>query len=114
MKIKIFEDRTVREELKNALEWCKKNNGHIADLDEIKKLKKEGKIPDQWYDTSWIELDGVRRKATLKELKDIEKVYENGGRVLFLYNNFSGLIGHGYLINSGRFVGVAKEKQENV
>ena len=96
MKIKIFDGSTVEEELRRLLEA----GYRPATMEEVWKLRKENKIPNQWYDTGTIFIGGNVRKATMKELKDIRKVYEKGGRLLFLgYDGFD---------SYGRFVGVRK------
>ncbi len=108
-KICVFEGGTVKEELKKALKWCKKNNGHIATLKEIYDLKEKGKIPTQWYGVSTVYYKGNIRKAKLTELENIEEFYNKDGRLLFLSDASNGLYGNYDLYSYGRFVGVVLE-----
>lgn len=112
MKIKIFKGGTVKEELKRALRWCKKNDGHIATLKEIYDLREKKKIPNGWYETATVYYKGNVRKAKPSELEDIENFYKKGGRLLYLGNGNSGLCGDLNLNDVGRFVGVASETQK--
>ena len=110
MKTEIFKNDKLKDALKEALEWCDENDGHIATVKEVFDLKKEGVIDkDIGYDTSTIFLNGEVRTATLEELENIQDVYDKMGRVLLISNYIYGLSGDNFLDNFGRFVGVAPE-----
>lgn len=104
MKIKIFEDGTIKE----CLQQCLAEGYFPATVNEIGKLIKEKKIPNQWYDTSTICFDYKIKEATKKELDNIEEFYGKGGRVLFVNYSDDGFLSVNYLRDDGRFVGVRK------
>ena len=104
MKYKIYKNDTVLNCLKKLLA----DGRRPATLKETYDLKKSGKIENTWYDTGTIYFEGNIRKATMKELKNIEQFDEKGGRVLFLDNADNGLDGDYNLNDDGRFVGVKK------
>ena len=112
MKLKIFEGKTVKEEMVKALKWCKRTGGHIATSEEIWSLKKNGKIPMQWYDSSTVIYEGKFRKGTMKELANLEEFYDKGGRLIFLFS--SGNVDGNYFLYYclGRLVGVVPEAQK--
>jgi len=109
MKIKIFENENVRARLKKCLE-----EGYFpATVKQIYDLKQKGKIDkNKGCDTSTLYFKGMIRTATKKELKNIEKIYEQNGRLLYVnineWNCNNGLGGDDGLGNVGRFVGVKK------
>lgn len=88
--IEIFEADTVKEALKNCLEA-----GYFpADIEEVYRFKEEGTIPkDKGYDTSTLWYKGKLRKAMLQELKNIEEIYKEKGRLLFLGGTYSSDLG---------------------
>ena len=82
------------------------NNG--TTLENIKQCLKEGYFPmsyeefykdreklDNWYCTSTLKYKGKIQKATKKQLENIEKIYEDGGRLLWLggLDDWSGVCG---------------------
>ncbi|MBD3253117.1 hypothetical protein GF386_05270 [Candidatus Pacearchaeota archaeon] len=106
--IKIFEGGTAKEMLKQCL-----NKGYIpANLETVKKLRDEKKIPYKWYDTSTIDIAGKRRDATLEELNNIEELYVKGGCLMFAGGYYISLGGSSSLSSSGRFVGVKNKMNE--
>ncbi len=109
-KIKIFENGNVRDTLRRCLE-----EGYWPATDvEIRELIRRNEIPKDYYDTSIIRYGEEERTATKEELLDIEKMYEKGGRLLFLYYVYVGLSGSFNLDDSGRFVGVAPEARGKI
>lgn len=109
MEIKIFDGGSLRQVLKKCLQ-----EGYIpATLKQITKLKKEGKAPMLWYDTStmWFKETGEIRDATLKELENIEDTYCKGGRVLYLGSDYNGGLGGVYSLGgNGQVFGVKTPK----
>lgn len=105
-RTKIFEGDTVL----NCLKQLLKEGYRPATIQETWKARTEKKIPNKWYDTGTIFKVGEFkfRKATLKELKNIEKMYEKGWRLAFLGYYYDGnyLYGNVNLYISGRFFGV--------
>ena len=98
----------MRKALKNCL-----NKGYMpASYEEIFKLKKQGKIEEnRWYDSSTLIYNGKIGKATLKQLKNIENIYEEKGRLLYVgYDGDGSLYGDYYLDYDGCFVGVRRRK----
>lgn len=106
-KTKIFQG-TVRIALKECLD-----EGYFpATLKEIYDLKEEYKIDrNSWYDTSTLYFQGEIRTATLEELRNIEEIYNQGGRLLHLGGG--GVGGDGDLdYDDSRFVGVLPEAEK--
>ena len=109
MKLKIFEGKTVREEMARAVKWCKRTGGHIATSEEIWSLREKGKIPMQWYDSSTVVYKGKFRKGTMKELANLKSFYEKGGRVVGVGNHYYGVNRYLSINSYGRSVGVVPE-----
>ena len=110
MKYKIFEGS-----VKSALENCLKEKYIPATIEQIYTLKKENpEIQKIWEEklfdsrNAFNKETGEIRFLTLKELKNIEKMYNNGWRLLFVGNNYCNGVLYAYdrLGNSGRFLGV--------
>ena len=104
-EIKVFEESTMLECLKKM----KEEGYRPATLKETWQLRKDKKVSDKGYDTGTIYLEGEVRTATEEELENIKEVYNKGGRMLFLYYDYNGLVGSSSLDDNGRFVGVAPE-----
>jgi len=105
MKYKIFEDGTIKEVLNRMLK-----EGYIPCNSETSyKYRKDNNIK-KWFDTRTLYIKGKFRDATLSELKNIEKTYDKGGRLVCLddddYGGFGGYDDFGNL--GGRFLGVKK------
>jgi len=103
--VKIFQGVNVKIVLARML----KQGFLPLSLTQVTKLRKQGIIPKQWYDTRTILYRGKRRNATIKELQNIQKFYERGGCLVFAGNFDHGnyLFGSNLSFN-GRFVGVKK------
>ena len=104
-KIKIFEALTIKEALKSLL----KEGYFPATLKQVYDLRELRKIREIGYDTSTLYLEGEIQTITKEQLKNIEKIYQRGGRLLFLSSDYNGLNGDSNLDNKGRFVGVASK-----
>ena len=103
MKYKIFEDGTIKEVLNRMLK-----EGYIpCNSETTYKYRKDNNIT-KWFDTRSLYIKGKFRNATLSELKNIEKTYDKGGRLVCLYNNYNGVNGNNVIYNIGRFLGVKK------
>lgn len=104
--IKIFEHGNIKDVLARMLE-----EGYVPlNLKEVWKLREQKKIPFQWYYVRTIFVNGEVRDATISELKDIEKLYGGGGRVLYLGDLYcNGLSSSNNFSISARFVGVKKK-----
>ena len=104
MKIKIFENETVKE----CLLQCITEGYFPATIKETYDLIKKGKIEDRWYTTSTYYYKGNMKNITLKQIKNIKELYNKGLRLLFFNDTNYGLSGNNYLNYNGRFVGVKK------
>ena len=106
---KVFEGRTVKEELSKLL-----GEGYFPlNLKEVYDWKKKNK-DKRWFDTSTVYIKGIVRTAALKEIKNIENFYVKGVRIVFAGGNgSSNLIGDNDLSNNGRFVGVKNKIRKN-
>ena len=104
MKYKIFEKGTVKEVLNRMLK-----EGYIpCNLETTYKYIRDNNIK-AWFDTRTLHIKGKFRDATLSELKNIEKTYDKGGRLVYLDVNSSGFGGYDDFGNlGGRFLGVKK------
>ena len=103
MKYKIFEGGTIKEILNRMLK-----EGYIpCNSETTHKYRKDNNIK-KWFDTRTLFIKGEFRDATLSELKNIEKTYDKGGRLVCLYNNYNGVNGNNVIYNIGRFLGVKK------
>ena len=103
MKYKIFKDGTIKEVLNRMLK-----EGYIpCNLETTYKYRKNNNIT-KWFDTSTLYIKGKFRDATLSELKNIEKTYNKGGRLVYLSNDGSGFLGNSDIDDNGRFLGVKK------
>lgn len=107
--IKIIKADTIREGLKLVFA----GGGRPATIKEIYELVREGKIKDDWYTTGTLYIDGEFRRITKEDLKNIDNIYENGGRLVVRSNHNYGLSGSINLDNdNAQFVRVASETQE--
>ena len=103
MKYKIFEDGTIKEVLNRMLK-----EGYIpCNSETTHKYRKDNNIK-RWFDTRTLYIKGKFRDATLSELKNIEKTYDKGGRLVYLSNDGSGFDGDDSISLNGRFLGVKK------
>jgi len=102
-KYKIFEGNNLQEDMDRCLE-----EGYFPITDLKKAWDMKQKLsPHKWIDTGVVFQEGVIRKLTMEEAKDLKKLYENKGRLLFTgYSDDCGLGGDGSLSLSGRFLGV--------
>jgi hypothetical protein len=106
--IKIFEATTLRQAIKDCLDagYFPANSKMIYDLKRAKK------IPVQWYDSGTLCFKGEFRDVTLEELKNIEKIYVNDGRLVWVGSVGdldSDDLGLNYIsLNYGRLVGVRR------
>ena len=97
-----------------AIEELLRKGLRLASFKEVWTLRKEGKIPMQWYDTGTLVYKGNIRSVTLEELKNIKEIYKSGGRLLCLGSvgnyNISNAYDYDILVsNNGRLVGVRPE-----
>lgn len=107
-KFEIIEGETEKEALLKVFE----KGLRPATIEEVWKLREEGKIPDhQWYDSGTLWAPGIFRQVTREDAERIDEVYREGGRVLFLYCGNIGLVGDLSLYCLGRFVGVYPEDE---
>lgn len=112
-KIKVFEAGTLRQ----ALKCCLSEGYFPATMQEVLKMQYDNVIEHRWYDTSTLFYKGVLKTATLNQLKNIDKIYSDGGRLWLvgrLYGN--GSAGGSNSLddgNGGRLVGVAPEATKN-
>jgi len=103
MKYKIFEAGTIKEVLNRMLK-----EGYIpCNSETTYKYRKDNNIT-KWFDTRTLYIKGKFRDATLSELKNIEKTYDKGRRLVYLDVNYVGFSGNYYIFNGGRFLGVKK------
>jgi len=103
MKYKVFEDGTIKEVLNRMLK-----EGYIpCNSETTYKYRKDNNIK-KWFDTRTLYIKGKFRDATLSELKNIEKTYDKGRRLVYLDVNYVGFSGNYYIFNGGRFLGVKK------
>jgi len=103
MKYKIFEDGTIKEVLNRMLK-----EGYIPCNSETTYNYRKKNNLTKWFDTRTLFIKGKFRDATLPELKNIEKTYDKGGRLVCLYDGSNGFNGDYNGNNSGRFLGVKK------
>src|SRR3990167_2709657 len=104
--IKIFEGET----LQKAATACLDAGYDIATLKEVWDLREAGKIPSQFYDVATVFLRGEVQNATVKQLMNLEKLYGEDGRVLFLGSNHNDYLNANSNLNySGRFLGVRRK-----
>lgn len=82
-----------------------------ATIQEVWKLSKERKIPKKFYDTGTLWYKGDFSQVTLEQLKNIEQIYADVGRLLFLDNDYMGFGGVSDLNYSGRFVGIRDRRE---
>jgi hypothetical protein len=106
--IKIFEAMTLLQ----AINACLEQGYFPANTKMIYDLKRAKKIPVQWYDSGTLCFKGEFRDVTLEELKNIEKIYAKGGRLVWVGSvggNHSNALGSNDIhSNSGRLVGVKR------
>ena len=74
---KDFKDGTTLENIKQCLK-----EGY--DMMSYEEFHKEGKKLHCYYVTSTLNYKGKIMKATKKQLQNIEKIYKDGGRLLWL------------------------------
>ena len=110
MKYKIFEGN-----VQSALENCLKEKYISATIEEIYQLKKENSEIQEIWKEKWFDSrnafnikTGEIRVFTLKELKNIEEMYNNDWRLIFVgYGDCSnGLSAGSHLVDDGRFLGI--------
>ena len=110
MKYKIFEGS-----IKSALADCLKEKYIPATIEQIYQLKKENPEIQEIWKEEWFESrnafnkeTGEIRGLTIKELKNIEKMYNNDWRLIFVgYGDCSnGLSAGSHLVDDGRFLGI--------
>jgi hypothetical protein len=102
---KLFEGSNLQE----AMDKCLKAGYFpITDLKKAYELKKKYS-PDRWIDIGIVYQNGVIRPLKRSEARDLKKLYENKGCLLFLgfiSNYYNLLVGSNLLDISGRFFGV--------
>lgn len=106
VEINIYENMPVREAIKKILE-----DGYMpATLKEVWNLRKEKRIPYNGYGTRTLFLEGEIKDATIEQLKNIEEIYRNDGRLFHVddHGNIR-LICYYDLGLCPRFVGVRVE-----
>lgn len=108
-KPKIYDYLTIRQSIERMLE----DGYRPATLKEVWDLSKQGKIPPRRYHTGTLFLEGEIKDATIEQLRNIEEIYDNGGR-LFCVGNFrhGGLYAYLCLYGRPRFVGVRDGAQK--
>ena len=108
MKYKVFEDGTIKEVLNRMLK-----EGYIpCNSETTYKYRKDNNIK-KWFDTRSLYIKGKFRDATLSELKNIEKTYDKGGRLVYLILINGGFYGDYDVVDIyGRFLGVKVNKLE--
>ena len=100
-KYKIFEGNNLQEDMDKCLE-----EGYFPITDLKKAWDMKQKLsPHKWIDTGVVFQEGVIRKLTMEEAKDLKKLYENKGRLLFV-GSYGILVGYSDLYYGGRFLGV--------
>lgn len=107
MKIKIFENILLRDCLKQCLDEGYKP----ATWKQLYKLLEKKKIPNQWYNTANLVRKGELIEASLSQLKNIAKTYEQGWRLWYVNRLLGGSDEWGYYRldgDVGRIVGVKK------
>ena len=107
MKYKIFEKGTVKEVLNRMLK-----EGYIPCNSETAYNYRKKNNLTKWFDTRTLFIKGKFRDATLPELKNIEKTYTEGGRLVYLDYYYGGFSGNYNINNDGRFLGVKVNKLE--
>ena len=99
----LIEKKTLREAIKEMVE----KGIRPLTIEEIWKLKKEGNIKHQWYDSGTLWYQGKFKQITFKQMKDIENIYADGGRLLCLGSGGGdGLGGNGNFDLNARILGV--------
>ena len=96
--------------VKRSLLRCLNEGYRPATSQEIRDLVYKRKIPDQFYYTSTVSIDGKIRDAESSELENIEEFYQKEGRLLFFkYGNVG--LGDRNIFNGSvsRFVGIQSE-----
>lgn len=84
-KPKIFENGSVKE----SLERCLSEGYFPANLEQAWNWRRRNQFLF-YLATSTLFIDGKVRDATLNELRNIEKVYERRGRLLFISDHNGG------------------------
>ena len=87
----LIEKPTMREAIKEMI----KEGIRPLTIEEIWELRKEGKIKDQWYTAGTLWYQGKFQHITFQQMKDIENIYADGGRLLCL-----GDLGYGGLVSN--------------
>lgn len=107
---KIFEGGMMAD----CLERCLSEGYLPATVEEAWKWKKRNGYTS-WIDTSTLFMDGKIRKATLKELINLNQIYGRGGRLLILTNDYHLHILDGDDdLDNGRFLGILTTKKINI
>jgi hypothetical protein len=107
--IKIFDGKLI-----DIIPQALKEGYTIQNAEQVWKLRDKKKIPFVYYDTSTIFHKGVFRDATKAELKNIQKTYEQGKRLVWLASvgNINSVASSNLNLDNyhiGRLVGVKKE-----
>lgn len=106
---KIFKGKTLQEAMNKLLD-----EGYTPlDSGETYDFRAENNREDELFDTASIIQKGRVRRATIEELRDIKKLYDNKGRLVFLLSDSHGLDGYNSINSDGRFPGV-KEITEKI
>ena len=106
-EIRIFEASTVLQAIKDML----KEGFLPMSYEEVYKWKITNK-DDRWLDTGTLVYKGKIKTMTRKDLLNIEEIYNNYGRLLFVGNYFHLILGGlDSLDGGGRFVGVSVKKK---
>lgn len=108
-EIRVFEANTARQAIKDMLEAGFMPMSLKETYDYREKTK-----DSRWFGTRTLCLRGEIKTATRKQLeniKNIDEIYEKGGRLLFVGGSHYGYrYGNGGLNCIGRFVGVRRSK----
>ena len=105
---KVFEGDT----LQKALNKLFSEGYEVASMKKVWELRENEKIPEEYYETNMIFQKGEIREAIKQEMLDLESLYNDGGRLIFLIDNYDGLGANSDLDDDGHFVGV-RDIQQN-
>ena len=93
MSLEIIDGKCVQESCK---EMVKKRLCSLTAV-EILRLILEGKLHNTWYSTSTLTKNGQFSDVTYDDLKNIEQIYRDGGRLVVLDSDLRN-VGHFSLV----------------